>query len=285
MGILCDPDHPALDGFPTDFHSDWQWKALLDQSEALVMDITPAAFRPIIQFVPDFNSNQKMSALFEARVGKGRLMVCNIDLLNNPLKSQLADQLLKSIISYMQSIQFQPFQSLDMAVVDELLKTIAPVENQSDEPDTSDAVLNVRASAKSPVGVFEIWDKEHQMDEVITRKCGFDYHVEGRYWRDASHAAWFERHLVVNVSCPADFEGSFYVHLHDIDSSGRAAALFFCGRDRGPLPRYDGNGVWLKFPVSREMASGGELVFDARAIEGPNVTISQIILIPECPGE
>ncbi|MCP5528738.1 MAG: glycoside hydrolase, partial [Verrucomicrobiales bacterium] len=25
LGILCDPKHPALEGFPTDFHSNWQW--------------------------------------------------------------------------------------------------------------------------------------------------------------------------------------------------------------------------------------------------------------------
>lgn len=25
LGILCDPAHPAFDGFPTEAHSDWQW--------------------------------------------------------------------------------------------------------------------------------------------------------------------------------------------------------------------------------------------------------------------
>src|SRR5690606_18685782 len=25
MGILCDPQHPALDDFPTDAYSNWQW--------------------------------------------------------------------------------------------------------------------------------------------------------------------------------------------------------------------------------------------------------------------
>src|SRR5699024_4950229 len=25
LGILCDPNHPALQSFPTSFHSDWQW--------------------------------------------------------------------------------------------------------------------------------------------------------------------------------------------------------------------------------------------------------------------
>ena len=25
LGILCDPAHPALAGFPTESHSNWQW--------------------------------------------------------------------------------------------------------------------------------------------------------------------------------------------------------------------------------------------------------------------
>jgi beta-galactosidase len=281
MGILCDPEHPSLEEFPTDFHSDWQWRDLLDQSEALVLNDTPAGFRPIIQFIPDFNSNLRLSALLEARVGRGRLMVCNIDLLDNTEHKHTADQLFHSILAYMQSIYFQPLQELNMSMVDDLLKIAEPVENQSNKPDAKSASLNIRAATKSVVGVPDPWNARKLMDDIISQHEGYDYRVQGKYWRDASHSAWFEKHLIITVSCPTNFKGSFYIHLHDINDHGRAAALFFCGRDHGPLPRYDKDGVWLKFPVSPAMAKSGELIFDARATEGPNVTVSQIILIPD----
>ena len=34
MGILCDPKHPALADFPTEFYSNWQWYELLDHRGA-----------------------------------------------------------------------------------------------------------------------------------------------------------------------------------------------------------------------------------------------------------
>ena len=46
MGILCDPRHPALADFPTDFYSNWQWYELLDHSRSIILDDTPAEFRP-----------------------------------------------------------------------------------------------------------------------------------------------------------------------------------------------------------------------------------------------
>ena len=46
MGILCDPRHPALARFPTEFHSNWQWWNLLEHSRSVVLDDTPASYRP-----------------------------------------------------------------------------------------------------------------------------------------------------------------------------------------------------------------------------------------------
>ena len=38
MGLLVDPQHPALAHFPTDMHSDWQWWNLVKRSRVMVMD-------------------------------------------------------------------------------------------------------------------------------------------------------------------------------------------------------------------------------------------------------
>ena len=280
MGILCDPDHPMLADFPTAFHSDWQWKDILDHSEALVLDKAPAGFLPIVQFIPDFNTNKKLSAILEANVGKGKLIICTIDLMNELVDSPEADQLLKSILLYMDSNKFQPEHSLKLENLDQILKIVEVSKNQSDKPDVENAVLNIRAALTTTVGSSDKWSAKYNNDEIISMKSGFNYSIEGNSWRDASASAWFNKHLVIRVQCPSDFSGDFYAFFHDSNKQKRSAALFFTGKDCGPLPRYDKKGVWLKFPVTPEMASSGELTLDANVTGGPNVSISQIILIP-----
>lgn len=112
MGILCDPHHPALAGFPTDSYTNWQWYDLLENSRTMVLDGTPASFRPIVQVIDNFTKNQKLGNLLEAQVGDGRIIVCSIDLTTDLDKRPAARQLLRSIKLYMASTAFQPNQNL-----------------------------------------------------------------------------------------------------------------------------------------------------------------------------
>ena len=112
MGILCDPSHPALAEFPTDSYTNWQWYDLLTKSRTMVLDGTSAGFRPIVQVIDNFTKNQKLGNLLEARVSDGRLIVCSIDLSTDLEKRPAARQMLKSILDYMGSPSFQPYQCL-----------------------------------------------------------------------------------------------------------------------------------------------------------------------------
>ena len=76
------PGPSVLAGFPTEFYSNWQWWDLLNASQSVILDATPAEFRPIVQVIDNFSRNHKLGNVFEARVGKGRLLVCTIDLLS-----------------------------------------------------------------------------------------------------------------------------------------------------------------------------------------------------------
>ena len=51
LGILCDPRHAALESFPTEYHSNWQWQDLVRRSGAMVLDGLPAELRPIVQVI------------------------------------------------------------------------------------------------------------------------------------------------------------------------------------------------------------------------------------------
>ena len=71
LGVLCNPDHPALAAFPTDYHSDWQWWDLISRSKPMVLDTLPGELRPIVQVVPDWFRPQRLGLVFEANVDRG----------------------------------------------------------------------------------------------------------------------------------------------------------------------------------------------------------------------
>jgi hypothetical protein len=121
MGILCDPKHPALSLFPTEMHSNWQWADIITQSRSLDLDATPAGFRPIVQVMDNFGRNKKLGILFEARVDKGRLLVCSMNLKANIDNRPAAKQLLTSLYACLASDKFQPTQELSPTVLDDLL--------------------------------------------------------------------------------------------------------------------------------------------------------------------
>ena len=122
LGILCDPKHPALAEFPTEFHSNWQWWDLVTKSRSMVLDEFGAGFRPIVQVIDDWNSNRKLGLVFEAKVGKGKLLVCSIDLRSNLDERPVARQMLYSLLRYMGSSAFAPRLSVDTELIRSLLK-------------------------------------------------------------------------------------------------------------------------------------------------------------------
>jgi hypothetical protein len=121
MGILCDPKHPALSLFPTEMSSNWQWSDIISQSKSLDLDAMPTGFRPIVQVMDNFERNKKLGILFEARVGRGRLLVCSMNLKDNIEHRPAAKQMLVSLYAFLDSDKFQPAQELSPKLLDDLL--------------------------------------------------------------------------------------------------------------------------------------------------------------------
>jgi hypothetical protein len=121
LGLLCDPAHPAFAKFPTASHTDWQWWHLVRNSRPLVLDGTPAGYRPLVQMIDNFERNHKLGILMETQVGKGSMLVCTIDLpkIQNQPEGR---QFLHSLLQYMASDAFAPAHELDLG----LLKTLLP---------------------------------------------------------------------------------------------------------------------------------------------------------------
>ena len=121
LGILCPPEHPVFEHFPTEFHSNWQWWEPISRSQAMILDRFPGALEVLVQAIDTWFENRRLALLFEGRVDQGKLMVCSIDLKNDLETNPVSRQLLKSILDYMNSPAFDPETELDVNLIRDLM--------------------------------------------------------------------------------------------------------------------------------------------------------------------
>lgn len=119
LGILCDPKHPAFREFPATYHSDLQWWDVVNKAQVMHLEDFPKGFKPVLQPIDTWFINRKLALLLEAKVGKGKLFLCSIDMkdLNN---RPAAAQLLRSLELYIHSNSFDPAQSVELSAVQAL---------------------------------------------------------------------------------------------------------------------------------------------------------------------
>jgi len=128
LGVLCDPGHPVFRHFPTEAHTNWQWWELLSASRPMVLDDWetehpwPKAYRPLVQVIDCWKYNRKLAVLAEAKVGRGRLMICSMDIESDLDGRVVARQFRRSLLAYMASEAFAPTQAVTLDQVRALLK-------------------------------------------------------------------------------------------------------------------------------------------------------------------
>ncbi len=81
----------------------------MSRAGAMILDGLPAGLRPTVQVIDDWFTSRRLGLVFEARVGKGRLLVTSIDLDSNDLATNpVARQMRRSLLDYAASDKFQP---------------------------------------------------------------------------------------------------------------------------------------------------------------------------------
>ena len=120
LGILCNPKHPALASFPTDAFSNWQWWYPLTHAAPMILDGLPASLRPTVQVIDDWVTNRRLALVFEARIGRGRLLVTSIDLSGDldPVRRQLRT----SLLAYAAGPKFAPTTEINTDEIRTLIK-------------------------------------------------------------------------------------------------------------------------------------------------------------------
>jgi hypothetical protein len=94
-------------------HSDWQWWNLVKRSRVVVLDSLPPV-SPIVESIDNFVNNRRLALVFEAQVGKGKLIFSAVDLLTDGQLPEIR-QMRYSLTNYMLGHEFQPKTKLEPA--------------------------------------------------------------------------------------------------------------------------------------------------------------------------
>ena len=107
LGILTNPQHPALALFPTEMYTSWQWFPVIKASSPMILDNLPSDYLPVVQVIDNIERNHRLGLVFEFAVGKGKLLICMSDLEKASSRIE-GRQFYISLLNYMHSDAFQP---------------------------------------------------------------------------------------------------------------------------------------------------------------------------------
>jgi hypothetical protein len=122
LGILCNPKHPVFHGFPTEYHTNWQWWELIHDSAAMVLDPLMPELRGLVQPIDTWFENRRLSLLFECRSAGGKLMVASMDLSTDLDRRLVARQLRHSVLQYMAGPDFNPAVEVPAEAIRDIVK-------------------------------------------------------------------------------------------------------------------------------------------------------------------
>jgi len=149
-GIFVEEAHPIFDLFPTDYHSDMQWWELVNRAQVMQFTDFPTDFQPLVQSIDTWFVSRKIGMLFEANVGKGKLVMTTMDLTRDLNTRIVARQMKASILNYMHSKDFNPQWTIDQQRIADLFTKVAGDVNMftKDSPDELKPALNAQQPKK-----------------------------------------------------------------------------------------------------------------------------------------
>jgi hypothetical protein len=100
LGLLVQSGHPALEMFPTEDWSDWQWHGIVTGARALVLDDLAEA-DPVVEVIDDYFRAHRLGLITEFQVGAGRIMICGCDLRGDLSDRPAARHLRDCLVRYL----------------------------------------------------------------------------------------------------------------------------------------------------------------------------------------
>lgn len=171
-GWLIDAKHPALEGFPTEMYADMQWEDLTLGSRALPLAKLHKKTEPIVSAIDDPVRAQQLAAVEEFSVGKGRILVCTLDISSNLAARPAARQLKNSLLSYLSRTEKGGEEN---ALTEEELKLLLADERFSfAAPPAARPLLQVEFSARLKGEGYAPWKAEN---DAVWAEKGYGYEI------------------------------------------------------------------------------------------------------------
>ena len=140
--------HPALKDFPHDGFCGWQFRRLMEGGRAVQLE-AGVPFDPIIDIASSVKLPIRQSALFEYRVGEGRLMVCSFNFQDG---DPAAAWLKARLVEYASGDEFEPLLRLTQdqlrAVVNAPLLTGEANSNKARNPNDPSSYVRAGEDAQ-----------------------------------------------------------------------------------------------------------------------------------------
>jgi hypothetical protein len=115
-GTILDPRHPALSEMPTDGWCDLQFYSLIQNSKTILLTSLPVKIEPLVRCIDRPTRLADRAYLFEASVGRGKLMVSSFNFAQAMAASDPAGVfLLDRLIRYGMGGNFNPKAELPLA--------------------------------------------------------------------------------------------------------------------------------------------------------------------------
>jgi hypothetical protein len=121
IGCLIHDKEPVFNDFVTSYYTDWQWWDILENAKVIEMQDAPKELRPFLQVIDAFDNNKKLGIGFEAKVGRGKLLVLAVDTQKKIDERPATRQLLESIDKYVKSDQFNPKVNVEESFIQSFL--------------------------------------------------------------------------------------------------------------------------------------------------------------------
>jgi hypothetical protein len=125
-------DHPLMEDFPHEGYCGQQFESMLNGSCSVLLELPGIPHRPIVDIASSYKNAHREAMLFEFCVGKGKLLVCTLNLTK---EDPAADWLKNKILTYVLSEHFQPKQTISetelMAICKEETLILNTNENEA----------------------------------------------------------------------------------------------------------------------------------------------------------
>ncbi len=278
LGMVIDKTHPVFTHFPTDSWQNWNWYHLVEGARAICLNGDKwSNDTPIMMPVVDFHESQLAAALFEVKIGSGKVLISGLKLDSSRPEAQ---QLRKSMIAYLTSDTCKPSITLTPQEATQLLAqpsrklTPRPARYQS-------APVYIECAARRNATHRDLpWSKAIDRAELATGS----YTLTGdnlRTWQDAKGRYWVGSTINLTLTKIPPIRGQLLIRFCDPDNGMRQAKGLFEGDPFTIPPHHQSGTYWLKMPIDMEDSLDGAINLTIHCTHGSNIMIDRVIALPQ----